>query len=115
MKPIIKGFTKFINENSERDELSSMGFSDKTNLASVEEITQQIYIMISQDSSLRELEEALKDKVSSLMQEFEEKFEWDEDTFIEAAEDWIDNAQFDGTANGDLVSVAIGEELSNYL
>jgi len=110
MKQLVKGISQYIKESEEadREELASMGFSDKIQLEDLDEIISEIST-IADDPEVKRLEEALIDLIQAKIEQFANKFEWDENVMAEAAESYSDDVRW----NGGVAEMAIAQEMSS--
>jgi hypothetical protein len=108
MKHLVKGIGQYIKESEENDrkELASMGFSDKIQLEDLDEIISEIST-IADDPEVERLEEALIDLVQAKIEQFANKFEWDEDVMAEAVEEYSDDVRW----SGGVAKMAIAAEM----
>ena len=88
----LKSFNGFVRESSDEDqkELMGMGFGDKLQLEDPSEIMDAVTDHFNGDDEVMQLVQKLEARLTVLMEEFEQKFEYDENEMYAAAETYTE-------------------------
>lgn len=86
MKQLVKGISQYIKESEESDELASMGFTDQVELTDPDEILDAVTEHFGQDPEVKDLITRLEQRLRALSEEFDQKYIYDSDEMLAAAE-----------------------------
>ena len=106
MKPLVKTFHGYLTENlspEEEGELDSMGFSDKTPLDDTSDIIDALNDHLYGDAEVQRIAAELKSRLSTLCEEFSQKYEYSDD-YMSAASEQLSDWAYD---DGDTLSIAV--------
>lgn len=100
MKQRVKPFGKFINENEDpNQELRDMGFNDRRELNSSEEIDDVLHALFFQDQEIADAWQAFHTTLREKLAKFKREFTWKPDELTELADYYLENSR-DYTSDG---------------
>ena len=114
MKPLVKTFHGYLAENlspEEERELDSMGFSNKTQLEQIDDISDAIEDRMIMDAEVRRLSAELESRLQTLCSEFKRDYEYSDEIMSETS-DQLDEWARD---NGRILDAAVATAVYTHL
>ena len=100
MKLNIKPFRSFVNESEDQEqELRDMGFQDRQELSSPEEIDDVLYDFFFHDQEIADAWRAFNTKLREKLAKFKKEYTWKPDELSELADYYLENSR-DYTSDG---------------